>query len=71
MLTMVENTPYYIAAQANRHPKPPSAWVATWKQELDTMMNMMTSPFFKSAPIKLLKRAIIGLLKLATFAESS
>jgi hypothetical protein len=45
--------------------------VATWKQELDTMMNMMSLPFLKLAAIELLKRAIIGLLKSAIFAESS
>jgi hypothetical protein len=45
--------------------------MATWKQELDTMMNMMSLPFFESAAIKLSKRAIIGLPKSATFAESS
>jgi hypothetical protein len=35
------------------------------------MMKVMLLPFFKSAAIKLPKMAIIGLLKSATFAESS
>jgi hypothetical protein len=35
------------------------------------MANMMLSPFFKSAAVILAKRAIVGLLNSATFAEFS
>jgi hypothetical protein len=35
------------------------------------MANMMISPFFKSAAAILAKRAIVGLLNSATFAEFS
>jgi hypothetical protein len=35
------------------------------------MANMMMSPLFKSAAVILAKRAIVGLLNSATFAEFS
>jgi hypothetical protein len=35
------------------------------------MANMMISPFFKSAAVLLAKKAIVGLLNSATFAEFS
>jgi hypothetical protein len=35
------------------------------------MANMMISPFLKSAAVVLAKRAIVGLLNSATFAEFS
>ncbi len=38
-------------------------------RQLDTIASMMLSPFLKSAAVILAKRAIVGLLRTATFAE--
>jgi hypothetical protein len=69
--TMVENIEYDIGAQANWPPKHRSARGATQPGELDPMANMMISPFFKSAAVKLAKKGIVSLLNSATFAEFS
>ncbi len=41
------------------------------RNSIDPMANMMILPFFKSAAVILAKRAIVGLLNSATFAEFS
>ncbi len=68
---MVKNIEYDIGAQANWPPKHWSARGGTRPGELDPMANMMISPFFKSAAVKLAKKAIVGLLNSATIAEFS